>query len=767
MRLRIIYGLILVIGLLSQYHCVRTTSSRIPDMVDFNHHVRPILSDKCFKCHGPDENKREAQLRLDLAELALTELQESPGKFAIIAGDIENSELIHRIYASDSSDIMPPPESNLYLTELERGILKRWIEQGAEYKKHWAFVIPQKTSPPQAKAASWNHSAIDQFVYNKMDQAGLSPNPVAEDPQLLKRVAFDLTGLPPALDLQERFLSNPTAEMYEAIVDELLMSPHYGEQMAIPWLDAARYADSHGYQDDGLRTMWPWRDWVIHAFNENYSYDQFVTWQLAGDLLPNANKEILLATGFNRNHKITQEGGVIDEEYRVEYVTDRTNTFGKTFLAMTLECAKCHDHKYDPISQKDYFSTFAFFDKVPEKGIYGTIDASFADPPNMTIEDEDLEDVLHFVNKKDTTKLEVMIMQDSAEIRTTHILNRGQYDAKGEEVMNNTPEAILSFDTSLYAPNRLGLAEWLFAEQNPLTARVFVNRVWKQFFGRGLVESVGDFGMQGDLPTHPELLDWLAIDFREHGWDIKRLVKQIVTSQTYRQSAEITRSHLKIDPENIYLSRMSRTRYPAEIVRDHILASSGLLHPEIGGPSVKPYQPDGLWASATSGRGRLQSYIQDKGNDLYRRGMYTFIKRTVPPPTMLMFDASSRDQCEVDRLNTNTPLQALIMLNDPTVLEASRVLAAQLILDDQSIGESITKAIQLILCRPPRPKELSWLKDYYDDRFDHFQNATEEARQLVQVGEFEVDHSLDVPALASMMQIVHIIYNMEEAIVKT
>ena len=766
MKLYYITFLVICISL-SLFQCGLSDHEVLPEVVDYNFHVRPILSDKCYICHGPDENKREAKLRLDLPESAMSELQESPGKYAIVPGNVEQSEIVNRIHASDSTFIMPPPESNLSLSERERAILVRWIEQGAEYKEHWAFVPPQRTDPPVVNHERWNRAPIDRFVLDGINHAGLTPNPRAQAAQLLKRLAFDLTGLPPSLKLQERFLADPSEETYVSLVNELMDSPHYGEQMAIPWLDAARYADSHGYQDDGLRTMWPWRDWVIHAFNENYSYAQFITWQLAGDLLPDPNKEMLLATGFNRNHKITQEGGVIDEEYRVEYVTDRTNTFGKTFLAMTFECAKCHDHKYDPITQEDYFSTFAFFDKVPEKGLVGVIDASYADPPNMPIDEDDIREVLHFVNKTDTNKLEVMIMQDSATIRTTHVLTRGQYDAKGKIVTHNTPKAIMPFDTMTYAANRLGLSEWLLSADNPLTARVFVNRIWKQFFGRGLVVTVGDFGMQGDLPSHPELLDWLAIDFRENGWDIKRLVKQMVTSETYQQSAVISKRHRRIDPDNIYLSRMSRTRYPAETVRDHVLASSGLLHPEIGGPSVKPYQPEGMWEAATSGRGLLQRYIQDKGTDLYRRGMYTFIKRTVPPPTMLMFDASSRDQCEVDRLNTNTPLQALVMLNDPTVLEASRVLATQLLKEQISDQDRITKAVQLIICRPPRSQEISWLQAYHHDQLNHFSQLTEEAEKLVRIGEFELDEGVDIAALAAMMQIVHTIYNMEEAIVKT
>ncbi|HJW27739.1 MAG TPA: DUF1553 domain-containing protein, partial [Saprospiraceae bacterium] len=403
------------------------------------------------------------------------------------------------------------------------------------------------------------------------------------------------------------------------------------------------------------------------------------------DLLPNPTKEMLLATGFNRNHKITQEGGVIDEEYRLEYVTDRTNTFGKTFLAMTVECAHCHDHKYDPIPTRSYYSMFAFFNQLNEKGLQGDITlASLADPPNMKITTDDVKNVLQFINKKDTTPVMVMIMKDSSEVRCTHILKRGVYDQLGDEVSFNTPPKIFPFDSIKLERNRLGLAKWLFDKKHPLTARVYVNRIWQEFFGRGIVKTSGDFGMQGEMPTHPELLDWLALDFMNNGWNIKRLVKQIVTSATYCQSSVVSKEKLSKDPENIFLSRSSRTRVAAEFVKDIILASSGEMNYEIGGPSIKPYQPKGLWEASTSGRGQLARYVQDHDEKLYRRGMYTFIKRTVPPPSMLTFDASNRDQCEVKRSRTNTPLQALVLLNDPVVLEAARVLAEKLSVENSS-----------------------------------------------------------------------------------
>jgi hypothetical protein len=552
------------------------------------------------------------------------------------------------------------------------------------------------------------------------------------------------------------------------MVDQLLASPTYGERMALYWLDIARYADSHGYQDDNYRSQWPWRDWVIHAFNKNYSYQQFVTWQLAGDLMPDSSKEKLLATGFNRNHKITEEGGVIDEEYRVEYVSDRTNTFSKALLGVTLECAHCHDHKFDPFTQKEYYQLYSFFNNVKEVGLESVVGGpeTYAKKPLMQITNADLKSVLSFVNKPDTNKLIVSVMGDLDTARKSYILKRGAYDAHGEEVKAGTPAAIFPFDTAKQR-NRLGLAEWLFDKRNPLTARVFVNQLWQEIFGRGIVKTVGDFGMQGELPSNPALLDWLAVDFREHGWDIKRLVKQIVMSATYRQSAVISKEKLKADPENILLSHAPRSRLKAEFVRDLVLSSSGLLTKSIGGPSIKPYQPPGLWEAATSGRGQLSTYQQDHGDKLYRRGMYVFIKRTVPPPSMGIFDASNRDQCEVKRLNTNTPLQALVMLNDPTVLEAARVLAAKLLEENNGVDQKIEEAFRRIVCRKPEAKEAAILKNYFEEQLGIYKSKPDEAGKLLEVGEYPLPPKPDKVTLAALMQVVVTIYNLEESITKS
>ncbi|MES2828443.1 MAG: PSD1 and planctomycete cytochrome C domain-containing protein [Bacteroidota bacterium] len=739
----------------------------LPDTVSYNFHVRPILSDKCFACHGPDANKREAGLRLDLPNEAFKALKDNPSAHALVPYKPDASEVFLRISSTDSAAIMPPKSSNLKLNPYEIAVLEKWIKQGAKYEKHWAFTPPKSPTIPIVANKAWAKTEIDRFILKKLEQNQLAPNAEADKERLLKRLSFDLNGLPPTLEMMDKFLADNSSNAYEKMVDQLMNSPAYGEKMALHWLDIARFADSHGYQDDNYRSQWPWRDWVIHAFNQNMPYDKFITWQLAGDLMPNATKEQLLATGFNRNHKITEEGGVVDEEYRVEYVTDRTNTFGKAIIGVTLECAHCHDHKYDPFSQKEYYQVYAFFNNVKEVGIEATVGGpeTYAKKPLMEISNADVKNILTFINKQDTNKLIVSVMGDQDTLRKTYILNRGTYDAHGDEVQAGTPKSLLSFSDK-YPKNRLGLTQWLFDKQNPLTSRVYVNQIWQEIFGRGIVKTSGDFGMQGELPSHPELLDWLAVDFMNHGWNVKRLMKQIMLSATYRQSAIVSPEKLKADPENILFARSSRYRVSAELVKDVVLASSGLLVKTVGGPSVKAYQPAGLWEGATSGRGILATYIQDHGESLYRRGMYTFIKRTVPPPAMGIFDASNRDQCEVRRLTTNTPLQALVMLNDPTVLEASRVLAGRLLQEKGNNGAKINKAFRLIVCRKPTAKEQQVLSNYFADQLKVFRDK-KAAEKVLAVGEYPMAANVDKTAMAAMMEVISAIYNLEETITRS
>lgn len=744
-------------------------SGGVPDKISYNFHIRPILSDKCFACHGPDANKREAQLRLDVPDSAFAPLKETKGAFAFVKGKPEQSEVFKRITSTDPNYQMPTPESHMgALSEEQIALVKKWIEQGAEYESHWAFISPVKADVPKAGDDKWVKNEIDNFVLQQIKRRGLSPSEESDKERLLKRVSLDLTGLPPSVEQMDAFVADNSPEAYEKMVDKLIADRAYGEKMAIHWLDVSRYADSYGYQDDNIRTQWPWRDWLIHAFNKNMHYDEFITWQLAGDLLPDATKEQVLATAFLRNHKYTEEGGVVPEEYRIEYILDKVKTFGKGVMGVTIECAQCHDHKFDPFTQKDYFSLFAFFNTSKEEGYEGDVSTSKpAKTPWLTIKETEIKTVMNYINNKDTGSLTVSVMGELDTPRTTYILDRGIYDKPTLPVKAAAIPAIMKYDTVGLPRNRMGLAKWTTDKRNPLTARVFVNQMWQNFFGRGFVKTSGDFGMQGELPSHPELLDWLAVDFMDNGWDIKRLVKQIVMSATYRQSTKTNPEKQGVDPENIYLSRGPRIRIPAEMVRDVVLASSGLLVKEIGGPSVKPYQPKGLWESSTSGRGVLATYQQDHGDSLYRRGIYTFIKLTVPPPSMIIFDASNRDQCEVKRSQTNTPLQALVMMNDPLVWEASRVLAQNLLSKEKSADANIESAFRRIVCRKPSAKETGILKAYFDNQLSLFQNKKLDAEKALKVGEYPDKKDSDRNMQAALMKTISAIYNLEEAITRT
>lgn len=776
---------------LANWRTAPARAEKLPARVDFNWHIRPILSDRCFTCHGPDEKKRQAGLRLDTREGAFAPLPETADtsatqpsnqkpsnqkpRYTIVPGHPEQSELVRRIYSTHPDSVMPVPESHLTLSDFEKKLLVRWIEQGAPWKEHWAFIPPQRPAVPQVRREGWDRNPIDAFVLEKIKEHDLEPAPEAGKARLLRRVSFALTGLPPSPEQTERFLADDQPGAYERAVDSLLASPAYGERWAMNWLDLARYSDTHGYQDDLPRLMWPWRDWVIKAFNENMPVDRFVRWQLAGDLEPNATREMLLASAFNRNHKITQEGGVIDEEYRVEYVADRTNTFGKAFLGLTLECARCHDHKYDPIQMREYFGAFAFFNQVPENGFVPNLETP---RPYMFITAADLEGPLAFLNGREALKtpkdtLRQMIMRDSVGLRKTFRLNRGQYDQPVEEVPFATPAAVLPFDTARYSQNRLGLSQWLFDARNPLTARVWVNRLWQEMFGRGIVSTPENFGVQGALPTHPELLDWLAVEFRESGWDMKHLLRLMATSAAFRQSAAAGSRQLAADPENQWLARGPRTRMPYEFIRDNALAASGLLVREIGGPSVKPWQPPGIWEdiasdkTANAFRGET-SYVPDTlPEKMYRRSLYTYQRRTIPPPTHLTFDAPPRDNCEVRRPRSNTPLQALVMLNDRQVMEAARVLAGALLKEPglKSPEARIDAAFRRILTRKAERDEMKALLAYFQSELGRYRNKPEAAAQVLQVGLAPRQPGLDAAEHAALMLTVSVLFNTDEAMV--
>ena len=687
--------------------------SNVPETIDFNFHVNPILSDKCFACHGPDDKQRKANLRLDTKE-GLYQMTEDLIKRVIDLDNLEESEMIRRIFHENKSIVMPPPESNLSLSEYEKNILKKWILQGAEWKKHWSFIKPEKPEIPQIQNNQWVKNEIDIFIAKNIENQNLEFSKMESKEILLRRLYFDIVGLPPSLDDIDQFLNDKSQNAFEKVVDKLLDSENYGERMASIWMDIARYGDSHGYQDDTERTMWPWRDWVIHAYNKNLPYDDFITWQLAGDLIPNATKEQIIATGFNRNHKITQEGGVIPEEYRVEYVADRAITTSKLMMGLTMECARCHSHKYDNITHDEFYGFYGFFNNINEKGLIAYGD--FAPEPKITVSKNELNEGLDFIKLPDSLdKVTFMVMKETENLRKTYVLNRGLYNLQMNEVKNMTPSAVLPLEKE--NGNRLDLAKWFFSDENPLTSRVVVNRIWQQFFGVGIVATPDDFGSQGNRPINPELLDWLAVTYQnEDKWDTKKFIKRIVMSSTYRQSSVTTDLNYKIDPENVYLSRYPRQKLSAEMIRDNFLKTSGLLVNKLGGPSVKPLQPDGLWDEVTGGGGgSLAKYVMSSGENLYRRSLYTFWKRTVPPPTMMIFDAASRDNCEVKRQNTSTPLQSLTLMNNPEFQKAALHLSSNIFDKKLSLNEKITIVYRTITGRKPNKEEVKMLEEYFDD----------------------------------------------------
>ena len=1032
---------------------LRCMAAAPQDAISFNLQVRPILSDRCWACHGPDENKRKAKLRLDTKEGALAS---KDGKFIIKPNDANASEVYKRLVTSDAEERMPPADSHLTVSNDEIATIKRWIEQGASWEKHWAYVPVRVTEPPQVEGAFSVRNEIDRFILARLQKEGLNPAPEAQKERLLRRVTFDLTGLPPTPAEIDSFLADSSTNAFEKVVDRLLASESFGERMAVDWLDLARYSDTHGYQADRYRAMWPWRDWVIKAFNQNLSYDQFVTWQLAGDLLPNATKEQILATAFNRHHMQTEEGGSVEEEFRVTYVVDRVNTMGTAFLAQTFECSRCHDHKYDPISQRDFYSLYSFFNNIDESGqtshftdsmpvptllmsdaatdqrlaelkeeirdkeskfdtlrtnargafqawlkeapteamLSGAVaefifdevkDNKFANAANgskpahvvegaqvvengrsgkalslngengvtlndlgvfsrtdpftigiwirtptlpkravifhrsmaaldaasrgyelvlengfptlglhhmwpgnaikvrgktplatnewvhlvMTYDGSSRADGLQLYTNGESTVLEiirdnlwkdityergnpqltigyrfrdngfrdglvddfkmfdrelttlevkhlhgssalkdalamrsenneqlfefylvnfnpvyqkhlkdlhelrskqsklinpipeVMAMREMDKPRSAYVLKRGTYDAPGDPVTMNTPAEIFAFD-SKYPRNRLGLAQWMFAEENPLTARVAANRFWQMMFGRGLVATADNFGSQGALPSHPELLDWLANDFRKNGWDVKRFLKQIVLSATYRQSTQVMTESMHKDPENRLLGRGPATRLTAEMIRDNALGASGLLVRKIGGEPVRPYQPEGLWEEKSGAK-----YERDRGDGLYRRSLYTFWKRTSPPPAMIAFDAAERNVCIVTRQATSTPLQALVLLNDPQLAEASRFLAERACKEGgSSLPSRLSFLFRLLTSRNPKSPELQLLTKMYEEQREILTRDEQQAAKFLIVGDKANDPAIPPVELAATALVANALLNFDETVMK-
>jgi hypothetical protein len=785
--------------------------------IEFNRDIRPILADACFHCHGPDEAKRKSKLRLDT--------EEGAGR-VIAPGNPAGSEMIRRISAEEESERMPPRKSGRRLSEAQISVLRRWIEQGAKWQKHWSLIPPKRPPIPITGAVSWSRNPIDAFILERLERQGLAPSPEAARTTLIRRVTLDLTGLPPTLAEVDSFVTDESPDAYDKVVDRLLASPRYGERMVLEWLDAARYADTNGFQGDRTRMNWPWRDWVIYALNANMPFDQFTVEQLAGDLLPNATLSQKVATGFNRNHMLNGEGGRIPEEARVDYVVDRVDTTATVWLGLTLGCARCHDHKYDPFSQKEYYQLYAYFNNVPETG---AVEGNGLSPPWLRLPSAEqtakldrlkkalsdrearLKDAAdrarpepvfyhrlafaghlgasayavlsvpdHYLRsaewlnranelaeaRKEHSEVDravplVMVMEEQKEPRESFLLVRGAYDQHGEKVQAGVPASLPTLPNGSPA-NRLGFARWLVAPDHPLTARVAVNRYWQTFFGTGLVKTAEDFGTQGEWPSHPELLDWLATEFMQSGWDVKHIHRLIVTSAAYRQSSRMTPTLRDVDPDNRLLARGPRHRLPSPILRDQALAVSGLLVERLGGPPVKPYQPPGIWEEMTFG---FIKYDQDKGPNLYRRSLYTFWRRTVGPTTL--FDTSARQVCTVRQPRTNTPLQALVLLNDVTYVEAARVLAERVMKESAATPhERLEKLFRLGTGRKPTPAEGEILVGRHRALLEEYNRNMNLAARLVGMGERPRDSDLDCIELAAYTGIASLVFNLDEVICK-
>jgi mono/diheme cytochrome c family protein len=791
------------------------------DEVDFDRTILPILSDNCFFCHGPDAKRRKGDLRLD--EEAGARRKNPDGVAAIVPGQSARSELFRRVTSKDREDVMPPPKSNKTLSRAQIDALRKWIDSGAKWGEHWAFRPLEKPQPPAG-----SRHPIDAFILARLARENLKLSPEADRVTLLRRATLDLTGLPPAPEETSAFLADRSPDAYERVVDRLLASPRFGERMAWDWMEVSRYADSNGYQGDGERTAWPWRDWIVKAFNDNLPYDQFTVWQLAGDLLPEATHDQKLATGFCRNHPINGEGGRISEENRVDYVMDMTETMGTVWLGLTLTCSRCHDHKFDPILKKDYYGLFAFFNQTPVTGGGGDpqtapvldlatdeqkaglarLDAEFSVAARgaKDVEDgiipEELEDgakIREFLKtspeKRSRQQLDdlakacekaapevakavralrelsdrrsnarkavarVMIMEDLTAPRKTYTLDKGLYDKRQEEVSAGVPGRLPPLEAG--APrNRLGLARWLVSSSNPLPARVTVNRFWQMLFGIGLTKTVEDFGHQGEYPVHRDLLNWLAADFRDSGWDVKRLLRLIVTSATYRQSSRVPPELLEIDPQNRLLARGPRFRLPSWMIRDQALAASGLLVGTLGGAPVKPYQPANVWEEATFGG---KTYKQDHGEALYRRSLYVFWRRIIGPT--MFFDTQSRSACTVKPTRTNTPLHALATLNDPAYVEAARALAGGALKESQDAAR-LDLAFRRVLARSPKDAERQVLLGGLRRLRVEFAARPDDAKKLLKVGESKRDESLDPVEHAAWTSLCLSILNLDEAVTR-
>ncbi len=815
--------------------------------LQFNRDIRPILSDNCFACHGPDGSNRQADLRLDVREAAIDAGAIAPGKPAA-------STLVERIRSTDPDAVMPPPHAHKALTDRQKQLLSRWIEEGAAYQKHWAYEPPVKADVPLGT------HAIDHLVRLRLTHAGLSPAAEADRRTLIRRLSFDLTGLPPTPEEVDAFVNDPSADAYGTLVERLLASPHYGERMAIGWLDVVRFADTIGYHSDIPRNIWPYRDWVIRAFNENIPFDRFTVEQLAGDLLPEANQEARVASAFNRLLLTTEEGGAQPKDYEARMFTDRVRAVGAVWLGQTTGCSQCHDHKFDPFTMRDFYSLAAFFADIDERPIGRREDGMVLAAPDDLKKLADLDAALAAAKQKldavlpqfkaaqrqwerDVVTYDITLPElkpdaefGDAEKKTAsqvaEVLKKQDADRDGGErnavqtyfrkrvspelfraefaavakaeqdrngFSNNLPKCLVTvkkatpsvvrilprgnwmdesgevvkpaFPSYLPAPaiegrepNRLDLARWLVSRDNPLTARVVMNRLWKQFFGTGLSRVLDDLGAQGEPPANPELLDWLACEFMDSRWDMKHMIRTIVSSQTYRQSSVATPAALAADPRNRLLARQSAWRADAEIVRDHALAVSGLLVRTVGGPSVKPYQPDGYWENLNFPK---RAYPTDVGDKQYRRGLYTWWQRSFLHPSLLAFDAPSREECCAERTRSNIPQQALALLNDPTYVEASRCFAARIMKECAgSPEERIAWAFRQAVQRLPRVEETETLMPLHRDQLAAYKAEPAAAEALLKTGFAPIPNGLDRAELAAWTHVARVLLNLHETITR-
>ncbi|PHN04014.1 PSD1 and planctomycete cytochrome C domain-containing protein [Flavilitoribacter nigricans] len=765
MKNKIYLFLSLALGLAGLSQC----SSSADERISYNRDIRPILNRNCLACHGGVRQMGGFSLLFEEEAFDTTE----SGKKAIVPGRHRASEMYRRLVETNPEVRMPPDGDPLSKKEID--LIARWIDEGAKWEKHWAYIAPDTAmTVPDIAEIEWAKNPIDGFVWNKLESLGMQPEPEASAPVLLRRLSLDLIGLPPSENLRQAFLEDQSMT-YEQVVDSLLASPQYGEHWASMWLDLARYGDSQGYQKDKLRrNIWRYRDWVIDAFNRDMPFDQFTVEQIAGDLLPSADDAQVLATAFHRNTNTNDEGGTDDEEFRLVAVMDRLNTTYEVWQGVTMSCVQCHSHPYDPFRHQEFYSSMAFFNNTLDRDLTSEfprvnllspaqkrekdrlgnyLEAKRADGDTVTTEFKDKLDAFMAIQPG-----RVPVMQDfhPDSSRITRVFDRGNWLALTDTVQPDVPEVLpqLSRDSLV---NRLDLAEWLVNPDNPLTSRVIVNRFWGRIFGNGIVRTVEDFGSQGEPPSHPKLLDWMALRFmHEHEWKLKPMLKDIVMSATYRQSGKISAEKLKRDPYNALLSRGPRVRLSSEQLRDQALYVAGLLSPKMYGPSVMPYQPDGVWDVIR----QVARWETSPGDDRHRRGVYTMIRKTSPYPSHLTFDGTSREFCVSRRIRTNTPLQAMVTLNDPVYTEAAKHLAVNMAEKSSKPAEQIQYAYKRALLRPADDFRLRELVDFYEEAEEHYQQHPEEAKALL------AENETKEPQLAALVNVASIILNLDELINK-